>query len=647
MKITFNQLCFCWVMFVLLCIGSFPCWAVSLKTRTSQDSVFAFLHRLYHKDSAISSSRRLHRFKFKENPTGKKSNSDYMNTDLESLGLSREQINHIQSKSKPFVNYSKDQNSSTVMPDKNFSLLNYTEINAPLNQANQLQDWLMISSTQFLIQSKFPPIPIQVKKFIGIDLDDKNFRINSVICNDRASAPPDKMYFWFRLNSFNIYYSSTKSDINVLDALEIGEVVTITEISDEIVGSKVASCFLMIHLDQNSWKLCSYQWPVIKKWQCKLKKILNIYDITCIPAKPQNQTHQRYKEEIYHQPVIIIPKPSPVCNENWNYQENGANWECQCKDGKEQSPIDLPSIDKVVDSPLKPEIQFDEISNKNAFNTIDGMLSEGQDLQIHFMYNSLRILHHKLGKAVSLDGGVFFAEEIIFRTPSEHTIEGRQFGMEMQVIFYGQTQGDIAKQISLSVLFDEQPGVYNQFIEDLDYNDLPSFSDKVKAIKRSLFIPKVFYDTEWNGMTILRPFSFYSYKGSLTFPPCSEDTDVLVASKPIPLSKTIVRLFHEAIRLPDVVTADGFIEVANQIPNNNRIVQNYNARQIFYFDHMKYCDIPEPVPDIKPSGHYEKIDKDSFQYLYVDGPKPSGIPGAFVVSSDEATDLTQQKINNL
>lgn len=50
------------------------------------------------------------------------------------------------------------------------------------------------------------------------------------------------------------------------------------------------------------------------------------------------------EKQIVRKPVILIPLPSKSCNENWNYDDHGANWECKCAEGLEQAPIDLPPV---------------------------------------------------------------------------------------------------------------------------------------------------------------------------------------------------------------------------------------------------------------------------------------------------------------
>lgn len=38
----------------------------------------------------------------------------------------------------------------------------------------------------------------------------------------------------------------------------------------------------------------------------------------------------------------MIPLPSPFCNYQFNYKENGDDWNCKCEEGYNQSPIALP-----------------------------------------------------------------------------------------------------------------------------------------------------------------------------------------------------------------------------------------------------------------------------------------------------------------
>src|SRR5690606_28779668 len=126
--------------------------------------------------------------------------------------------------------------------------------------------------------------------------------------------------------------------------------------------------------------------------------------------------------------------------------------------------------------------------------------------------------------------------------------------------------------------------------------------------------------------------------GSLTKPPCSENTIVYVAAEPIQLGSTAIQLFQEALRIPDMRNSEtGDIKISNFIPMSNRDVQPLNGRPVFFYDAEKYCGAnPAKRKPPKPEGHYEKMQQTLTQYFYVNGERPSGVPGAYVVSDKEA-----------
>lgn len=303
------------------------------------------------------------------------------------------------------------------------------------------------------------------------------------------------------------------------------------------------------------------------------------------------------------QPYILIPLPSKRCNERWNYQQKGHDWECDCVEGKEQSPIDLPLKEKAIDSSIHPSFQYERIEPISKISTIDGQMQENQNLQIRLEDGALRIKHIKFGKLVTNDGAVYHAEEIVIHTPAEHKINGKKFDMEIQIIHYGQSKGDIAKQVSLSFLFEKKPGVYNKFLDDIDFFNLPSSSTPRVDLIKEIFIPKILHEASSTEVPTMKPFSFYTYQGSLSFPPCIEDTIVYVASKPLYIGTTALQLFIEALKIPDTLVINGNVIPSDWIPASAREVQPLNGRPVFHYDFEKQCG-----PDGKQL-RFEKEDK--------------------------------------
>lgn len=140
----------------------------------------------------------------------------------------------------------------------------------------------------------------------------------------------------------------------------------------------------------------------------------------------------------------------------------------------------------------------------------------------------------------------------------------------------------------------------------------------------------------------MQPFSFYTYSGSITTPPCNEQTIHYVASEPIGLSSTVLELFKEALRFPDLQDPQGGIIRSNDsIMWSNREKQRLYGRAIFHYDHKKYnCPtfkrLRRSDDGNNTHGHYERRQSSAVSYFFVEGAQPSGLPGAFVVTEKEA-----------
>jgi carbonic anhydrase len=516
-----------------------------------------------------------------------------------------------------------------------------------------LEGWLTISSPAFRNRNFYPSIDHQEIPQTDYQRDNPNF------ASARNQGAWADNAFYFKARGHYIYYSSTKDDTNVLDSIVPKHVTTIVDYSAPV--NKTDVCFNVQDIDNNNFKICAENNTTKLEWMCSLQNELKEQlDYYCTP--PEERTIKNQQDIAKGQPpieikklvqnVIIIPTAAKQCNENWNYINKGQEWECTCKEGRQQSPIDLPMKENAELSSLTPMFSYDIVSSNSQVTTVDGMVESGKPVRIRYDKGALRIYHPNLGKIVALDGAVFVAEEISFHTPSEHKLNGVQYDMEMQIVHYGRSKGDISKQYILSFMFKQKPGVYNKFLDKLDFFNLPNPLEPFMDLQNDIYIPNIFYNTEDLDIPVMKSFSFFTYDGSLTIPPCTERTTHIVAADPIPLSNTVLTMFKEALKTPDV-TQTVFKENSNNTgkastttftwsdptnPENNRDVQPLNGRVVYVFDHRRFgCEEFKPKPkNVTPSGHYEKHLAESTDYVFVPGEKPSGLPGALLVSEAEA-----------
>jgi len=436
----------------------------------------------------------------------------------------------------------------------------------------------------------------------------------------------------------NLYYSTTKTDINILGAINVESIDEVLTPGQDASTEFITTCFTVKDRERIEWKICGMKEKTVKLWFCQIKSFLNIHDPNNCPDDMAEDTVTKVIKKTVEitQPIVLVPLEAKMCNDNWNYQKSATDWECDCKEGHEQSPIDLPRIDTAIESGVKPQMEYSPVQVADLEETVDESIGKDGKLKIILKENLLRIFADKFGRIVTMDGAIFHATEINFHMPSEHSIDGKMYDMEITVLHQGVTQGDIAKQVTLSFLFEKAPGKYNGFLEDLDYFDLPNTLNTSRDLKNPVFLGNIFKTDEEDKPSSMAPFSFFTYQGSLTTPPCTEDTIVYVASQPLKIGSTPYQLFQEATRVPDLTDNKGNVIVSNWINETARSPQPLNGRPVFWFDHTKTCGAQPPIKPEIPSGHYERIRKSFTSYFYVNNNKPSGLPNAYVVSEDEA-----------
>ena len=200
---------------------------------------------------------------------------------------------------------------------------------------------------------------------------------------------------------------------------------------------------------------------------------------------------------------------------HWSYQgaEGPSHWGNladafgTCTFGTSQSPIDIPgSI-----APHATDIQFHY--QPSALN----ILNNGHTLQVNYAP----------GSYIVLEGQQYQLLQFHFHTPSEHEIGSQSFPMEGHLV-HKNSHDELA--------------VVGVFIEEGHAN--PFFQNLVPNLPHQANVEEAVHGTSINIQEMLPAnTSVYTYSGSLTTPPCSENVKWNVMSDPIQVSAQQIAAF--------------------------------------------------------------------------------------------------------
>jgi len=233
----------------------------------------------------------------------------------------------------------------------------------------------------------------------------------------------------------------------------------------------------------------------------------------------------------------------PSFKTGWDYKKHGEDWgKFGVCSGTVQSPIDL---SKHVDTPgqTKYVLWFDYYQDPNLnISTKAALINDGHSVRYDVLTNGIDLGFVKIGNEE------YEAIEYIFHAPSEHTIDGAVFPLELQV-YNKEVEGE--GMVAISILFRE--GGSNDFLLSL-MNSVSSLAprwskDNGSSIANLTGAFPGAFDLEAiipKG-TAAGQKSFFNYEGSLTQPPCTEGVDWWVLSSPITATREEIRFIRRAI----------------------------------------------------------------------------------------------------
>lgn len=215
--------------------------------------------------------------------------------------------------------------------------------------------------------------------------------------------------------------------------------------------------------------------------------------------------------------------------EHWAELENGS----ACN-GTRQSPVNIIRTGTTPDT----QTNWPLFLHYPASTRIYDVINNGHSIQFDF----------EKGDEIAFMGQRFALKQLHFHEPSEHTLNGVRYPIEMHMVHYND---DLKQYTVLAVLGYEgssSPG----------YDTLEKFLPLAVGESKELGIA---FDLSSILPSTLTP--RFHYQGSLTTPPCSENVNWVVFEQPFMLSEQQVMMLRE-----------------NMPANNYRGVQPLNDRDV-------------------------------------------------------------------
>lgn len=228
--------------------------------------------------------------------------------------------------------------------------------------------------------------------------------------------------------------------------------------------------------------------------------------------------------------------PFTAMASHWSYEGEGSpeHWSSlseefkTCQAGMNQSPL---NIDHTINAHLTPlETHY-----------VDGpvtLVNNGHTIQAG--------LKSATSDTITLDGKPFTLQQFHFHAPSENTVHGKHYAMEMHLV-HKDANGALAV---VAVMFDQ--GAANAELDKL-WATMPEKAEQNVKITTQM---------DLNAL-VPQDKTYWRFSGSLTTPPCSEGVTWVVLKHPLTLSAAqLVKFTHTMHH------------------DNNRPVQPLNGRLI-------------------------------------------------------------------
>jgi carbonic anhydrase len=212
--------------------------------------------------------------------------------------------------------------------------------------------------------------------------------------------------------------------------------------------------------------------------------------------------------------TVCCANQARTADKHWSYQEHGgaAKWGeldrsfATCKLGKLQSPIDIRDA-RPADLPA---IKFDY--KASPLRVIDN----GHTIQVNYAP----------GSSIDIGGARYELVQFHFHKPSEEKINGLSHAMVVHLVH----KGAGGKLAVVAVMLDK--GSANPAIDSI-WKNLPAEKEKETATNATVDAAQLLPADK----------GYFTFQGSLTTPPCSENVRWFVLKNPVTITESEIAAF--------------------------------------------------------------------------------------------------------
>jgi carbonic anhydrase len=184
-----------------------------------------------------------------------------------------------------------------------------------------------------------------------------------------------------------------------------------------------------------------------------------------------------------------------------------------CGSGTRQSPIDLVRAARGGLRPIQIKYRPSRLTVVNNGHTIQA--------------------NAPAGSTIVLDGTQYTLKQFHFHLPSEHTVAGHHYAMEIHFV-----HEDASKNLAVIGGLMKQRAGTNHALDPI-WRNLPRNKGDMVMVSAPFHFVSLFPGNR----------NFYRYQGSLTTPPCSQGVTWSVFTTPIPVSKGQVQAYRNIFKV--------------------------------------------------------------------------------------------------